>query len=227
MITEPLSEMITLYPKVNQHVAQQLRQAFYLSTDKEFRTAKSRICLTKELLPIVEKVDEPNREQILRAALEGELELVKDMMKENAKSLTTKHKATADTPSHWAIQTMRKIVSGNPDADLVDGLVRDATRAAQQTTDSEFLIELDHDVEQHPELKKLADEARRGAYIYLKPAIGRLLKKLVVSVQQIQETDCDTRIKREHGSREEEEQRKLRMDLIRRLNSMSKQTAHT
>ncbi|KIJ05810.1 hypothetical protein PAXINDRAFT_20962 [Paxillus involutus ATCC 200175] len=224
---EPLSEMITLYPKVNQHVAQQLRQAFYLSTDKEFRTAKSRICLTKELLPIVEKVDEPNREQILRAALEGELELVKDMMKENAKSLTTKHKATADTPSHWAIQTMRKIVSGNPDADLVDGLVRDATRAAQQTTDSEFLIELDHDVEQHPELKKLADEARRGAYIYLKPAIGRLLKKLVVSVQQIQETDCDTRIKREHGSREEEEQRKLRMDLIRRLNSMSKQTAHT
>ncbi|KIJ06916.1 hypothetical protein PAXINDRAFT_19882 [Paxillus involutus ATCC 200175] len=37
----------------------------------------------------------------------------------------------------------------------------------------------------------------------------------------------ETGIRREYASREEEDQRRLRVDLIRRLNSMSKQTPHT
>ncbi|KIK75506.1 hypothetical protein PAXRUDRAFT_172638, partial [Paxillus rubicundulus Ve08.2h10] len=225
---EPLSQLIKLYPKLNQHVTQQLRQPSQLNiTDKEFREARDRICLAKELIPIVKKVDKQKRGCILHAALVWELEYVKDVMKANFKSLTTKHKVIADPPTNWAIQGLRKIIPGNANSDLVDGLVRDATRAAQQTTDTKFLTELDRDVERHPELKKLADDARGRACVYLEPAIGRLLKKLVISVQQIQEADCDTRIKREHGSREEEEQRKLRIDLIRRLNNISKQMHHT
>ncbi|KAF8837455.1 hypothetical protein BDN67DRAFT_983226, partial [Paxillus ammoniavirescens] len=226
---ELLSQLIELYPSVNQHVTHQLRQSSQWNiTDKEFRAAKDRICLTKELFPIVKKVDRQKREYILRFALAWDLERVKDVMKANAKSLTTKHKATADPPPNWVIQKARKLISsGNADSELVDGLVRDAARAAQQTTDVKFLTELDHDVERHPELKKLADDARHRAYVCIEPVIGRLLRKLVVSVQQIQEADCDTRIKREYNSREEVEQQKLRVNLIRRLNGMSKQTPHT
>ncbi|KIJ13989.1 hypothetical protein PAXINDRAFT_100354 [Paxillus involutus ATCC 200175] len=226
---EPLSELRTLYPKVNEHVTQQLQQAFQWGiADKEFRTAKDRICLVVELFPLVKKVDKRNQEHILRAALAWDLERVKDVMKANAKSLTTTHKATSDPPAHWVVQKARKFMSsGNADADHVNGLVGDAVQAAQKTTDIKFLAELDRDVEQHPVLKQSADNAQRRAHVYLDAAIGRLLKKLVPSVQQLQETDINIGIGREFASREEGDQRKLRMDLIRRLNIMSKQTPHT
>lgn len=230
MIAEPLSELIKHYPKVNKHVAQQLQQAFSWGiNDREFRTAKERICLTKELFPIVKKVDKPKRGHILLAVLAGELERAKGIMIANSTSLTSTDQASSKTPSNWAIlRSARKLFTpGNADADLVDGLVQDATRAAQQTTDSQFLTGLARDVEKHAALTRLADDARQRAYIFLEPAIDRLLKKLVPSVQQIQETDCKTEIERECASLEKEDQRKLRVDLIRCLNSMSQQTPYT
>jgi hypothetical protein len=229
MIAEPLSELIRHHPKVNPHVAQQLKQAFQWSiTDKDFRTAKERICLATELFPIVKNVDKQKRGRILLAVLAGEVERAKGIMIANSTSLTSKDQASSNTPSHWVLRSARKwIVAGNADADLVDGLIRDATRTAQQTTDSQFLTKLARDVEQHPALTRFADDARQRAYIYLEPAIDRLLKKLVPSVQQIQETDCKTEIERECASLEKEDQRKLRVDLIRSLNGLSKQTPYT
>ncbi|KAF9218569.1 hypothetical protein BS17DRAFT_720337 [Gyrodon lividus] len=235
MMTEPLSKLVTLYPKVNERVVHQLRHEFHGSiTDKEFQTAKQRICLTLELYPFVKKLDKPIRGRLLLAALAGELEQVKEMMKANAgsleansRSLAGTHKASSNSPSTWSIPSIKWFTSGNADAALVDALFREATRAAQKITDSQFLTELDRNVEQHPALKTSADDARRRAYVYLEPAIGRLLKKLVLSVQEIQQNDCESRIERENASLEEKEQRKLRVDLIRRLNSISEHTPHT
>ncbi|KIJ64834.1 hypothetical protein HYDPIDRAFT_111462 [Hydnomerulius pinastri MD-312] len=228
---EPLATVVSLYPKVGEHVYQQLQSAsLSVIADKEFKTAKERICIVKQLLPRSKQLDKQKRKQLLNAAFAGELSQVKDALQAiatRARSTGTKQK-TSFIPSSWKISSAWNwLTSSDTDADVVDRIIKEANQAVLHTTDSQFLTDLEHDVQRLPGVKDLAADAQRRAYEYLEPHIARLVKKLVPAVQKIQEDECNMRIKREHASREEQEQRRLRVNLIRRLNELSKQTPHS
>ncbi|KAF8548831.1 hypothetical protein OG21DRAFT_1489037, partial [Imleria badia] len=84
---EPLSERLTLYPRAKDAVAQQLSQAVQNISDQEFRAAKDRICLFKELMPLLKKkpikLDKQYRVLILEAVLEGNVDQAKANVKGN------------------------------------------------------------------------------------------------------------------------------------------------
>ncbi|KAF9232513.1 hypothetical protein BU15DRAFT_67382 [Melanogaster broomeanus] len=201
---------LALYPKVNDHIVLQLEETFHDGiTNKDFQTAKARICFAKELYPhLREKLDNQALDLVVQAALTGESERVKNVMKPNARSLKSKPKAIPST-STWTSFRMWLFPSYR-DAAVVDGLIQDAMGAARQITDSNFLTDLDSDVERHPAFKQSADEVRQRAHGFLGPIIKRLLKKLLLSVQEMKKAECNARINFECASREEEELRKLR-----------------
>ncbi|KAF9231333.1 hypothetical protein BU15DRAFT_82541 [Melanogaster broomeanus] len=88
-------------------------------TDNEFRAVKHRICFMKELYPLVKQLDKQKRDRILRAALAGEKDRVKDLMKASTRSLTGSRGASLN-PLTWLT------TGGDADGAHVDGLIRDA-----------------------------------------------------------------------------------------------------
>ncbi|KIJ07204.1 hypothetical protein PAXINDRAFT_19596 [Paxillus involutus ATCC 200175] len=80
--------------------------------------------------------------------------------------------------------------------------------------------------EDYPNLGRFLHQAILGEVQRLYPGLDGRSLPAVESPESLSEL-IETGIRRECVSREEEDQRRLRVDLIRRLNSMSKQTPHT
>ena len=225
--SEPLSKLLDPYPKANDKVTQQLSKDFDNIRDKEFENVKNRICVFKELIALLKKknlgLDKQARLELLGAVLEGGGEQAKAAVKGPSGA------------NKWSagMRTVLKVFSsGDTDTgSIVDDLLRRATQAAKEVTDNEFLSGVEQYEEKHtkhfPQLVALAERARRRAFECLEGNIARTLKKLVPVVHRIQEDKCRERIKREHTKRAEEEQNKLRVDLIKDVNDLSAQTTHS
>lgn len=233
--SEPLSKFLELYPKANAKIEQQLNKDFPNISDQDFRIAKDHICVFKELVPLLHKkhvrLDKQTCLQILEAVLEGDTEQAKAIVTGNSGTLKQNNmKPTAWTASiRWA---WRAFSSGGSDMEsVVGGLIRRATEAALQISDSQFLSQLDQDTERYaqriPRFKDWADRAREKAFEYLEVTIMRTLKKLTPAVQRIEEQECMERIKHKHAQRAEEGQDKLRVDLIKHVNGLSTKATYS
>ena len=238
MTSEPLSKFLSLYPKADDKVTQQLSKDFQKISDQEFRTAKNRIGQFKALVPLLDKknlkLDKGARFEILEAALTGEIEKVKLNAKANSGAGSRLNYARPGfNPVTWPgiRSAWSKTFSGENDEGVVDDLIHRAREAATQITDSQILSELEQDVEKYekriPQFKVLAERAKLKAFDYLEVSITRTVKRLRPAVHRIQEEDCTERIKRESAKRAEEELDKLRINLIQHVNDMSTQTAYS
>lgn len=239
----PLSRLLVLCPKTNAYATQQLRQAFQTISDAEFRSAKDRICLLKELFPLLKRKHlgfEQTSARMLVATLEGEMGRARVDAKANSAGSASSGKwnYTRPTlnPTFWAagIRLAWKALSlgeSEVEADMLNELVPRAEQAAVQITDSHFLSQLEKDVERYTQynaaLKPLADRARQKAFEYLKVGVTQMVRKLTPAVHKMQVEECLERIKHNCVEKTEEEQSKLRLSLIRRLNSLSAQTPYT
>ncbi|KAF8548217.1 hypothetical protein OG21DRAFT_1449416 [Imleria badia] len=231
---EPLSERLKLYPRAKHEVAYQLSQAFQSISNHEFQAAKDRICLFKELTQLLKKkpmkLDEQDCVMILEAVLEGNV----DQAKANVKGSNAGGgggKLNKMTMSFFR-SAVKALFVGESDMESIwDDLFRRATAAARGVTDSQFLTRLPEDLARFSKyghlLKPLADKAKERAFEHLEDGITRTTKKLTPAVHRIQEDDCTERIKREQASLAVEEQRKLRLDLIRQVNNLSAHTVPT
>jgi hypothetical protein len=240
MTSEPLSKFLTLYPKANDKVTQQLSKDFQNISDQDFCNAKKRIGLFKDLVPLLDKkrlgLDKETRLQILEAVLAGEVEKAKANVKVNNGVGSRSNNARPSlNPTTWApgIRSVwSKTFSGENDVEgVVDDLIRRATEAATQISDSQFLNELEQYVEQYagrfPQFQVLAEQARLKAFEHLEVIIMRTVKKLKPALHRIQEEDCTERIKRESAKRAEEELDKLRINLIKHVNDLSTRTVYS
>ena len=212
--SEPLSKFLELYPKANEKVVQQLGKDFQDISNQEFKNIKRRICVFKELGPLLRKHRKQIFQTILAAVLEGNVDQeVKGDSRASKWNIDVK---PSFKPTTW---------SGVEDA--VDDLVSHATQAAEQISDSQFLGQLEQDVRQYaphiPLFKDLADKARERAFMHFEVGIGRALKRLTPEVHRTQEQESAEQIKREHTRRAEEELHQQRVKLIRHVNSFPAQ----
>ena len=238
--SEPLFKILRLYPKANDKATQSLSKDFQNISDSEFRTAKNRIGLFKELIVLLKKhleLDKQTRLQILNAVLEGNMEQVKASAKRYNEHGGGGNKQNNMGPSFipWSLaainSALKTLFLGSEMDGEVDMLVRRATEAATQISDSEFLSQLGQDEERYaqrfPHFKVLADMARNKAFECLEVTLMRTLRKLTPAVQRIQVEECAEGVKREHARIAEEEQDKLRLKLIKRVNDSSAQIAYS
>ena len=236
--SEPLSKLLTLYPRTYDIVGQQLSQAFQKISDHEFRVAKDRICLFRELISLSKvKLDEQAWVPILEAVLEGNVEQAK--AKAKASSGTgggsgKQHNTRSSLiPATWRTRFRGALKLWSPGDNEIEGamddLLQQATDAAREITDSQFMIQLGHDAEQFAQynalLTPLADKARARAFAHLEINITQMTKKLTPLVHRVQGEECSGWIRREQASRAEEEQHNLRVKLIKQLNCLSAHTA--
>ncbi|KAF9231332.1 hypothetical protein BU15DRAFT_68422 [Melanogaster broomeanus] len=195
-----LTGVIAKCPEVNGLVVLEVQETFHNGiTNDDFRTAKERICFAKELYSrLKEKLDKQTLDSVLQAALTGKPERVKDIMKPNAGSIKSNPKATFGALLLSGARSIyQSFFTNDADAALVDKHIQDATSAASRITDSNF-----------------------------SPNLIATLNVIQLS-GKMKETEWKARINHECTSRAEEEMRKLRMCLVRRLNSLSGQAPHT
>ncbi|KAI9571051.1 hypothetical protein HD554DRAFT_2017581 [Boletus coccyginus] len=234
-----LDEILTLYPKANDKVTQQLSKDFQSISEKheEFRIAKDRICLFKELAPLLRKkplkLDHQASLQILKAVLDGEVEQVKASVKENNGVGSKQNNSRLSlNPVTWVSgfwSTWKAFSVENIGESVVDDLVRRATHAVAQISDSQFLGQLDQDLEQYaqctPQFGIWVERAKRHAFEHLVVGIKETVETLTLAVHRIQEAECTEQINSESAKGAEEEVDKL--DLIKHVNDLSSQSAYT
>ncbi|KAF8548768.1 hypothetical protein OG21DRAFT_684156 [Imleria badia] len=230
--SEPLSERLILYPRAKDEVTQHLSQAFQSISDHEFRAVKDRICLFKELLPLLKKkLDKQDCVATLEAVLEGNVEQAKANVKGNDTSGGDDGKPNKITMGFFRSAIKALFLEESDKESKWDDRFRRATDAARRVTDSQFLTQLAGDLDRFSQyghlLIPLADNTKQRAFEHLEGGITKTTKKLTAAVHRIQAEDCMELIKREQGNRAEEEQCKLRLDLIRQVNNLSAHTAHT
>ncbi|KAI5998937.1 hypothetical protein F5J12DRAFT_724706, partial [Pisolithus orientalis] len=114
-------------------------------------------------------------------------------------------------------------VFSNPREDKIafmDRVLREALSKANDISDSRFLKEIVNAevIQEDPELIRLVQEANMKLQLSLATTISRVVKKLVTFVRHTQEEIMMQRIKAAAKSREEQEKRKLRLQLIRHVN---------
>lgn len=232
-VSEPLSEFLTLYPKAHDKAMQQLRKDFQKIFNQEYGIAKDRICMFKELAPLLQKkkwgLDKKTCLRILEAVLEGDIERAKADASGINKRGDMRQSFSPTTWTASIYSALKAISPWESDADsTMSDLVRHATQAAMQVSDSLFLSQLEQDVERYaksiPRFKDWADKAKQKAFGHLEVSIMRTLKRLTPVVHRIQEDECAQRIKCEYAKKAEEEQDKLRVDLIKQINELSAQT---
>ncbi|KAF8552259.1 hypothetical protein OG21DRAFT_1416462 [Imleria badia] len=235
---EPLPNILTLYPKAQDKVTQQLSKDFQNISDKDFRTAKERLGLFKNLAPLLKETNIKLDKQflILEAVLEGEVEQAKTSGKwNNGVGRKPKRVRPSLSPTTWipSIRVgVRKMLSGKDDVEaVVDDLIRRAIPAATRISDSQFLIQLEQDVERYtqlaPQFKVWVERARHNAFEHLEVSIMKTVEKLVPVVHKMQEEECRERIERESAKRAQEKLDKLRVNLIKYMNHLSRQTAYS
>ena len=234
VISEPLAECLTLYPRAKDVVAQQLNQAFQTIGDKEFRDAKDRICLFKELMPLLEKIptklDKQDSVSILEAVLKWDVDQVKAHVKGNNAGGGGRGKRNMMTLGIvWS--ALKVWLKGESYKENIwDDLFQRAADAAGKITDSQFLTQLGDDVERFAQygdlLQPSADKAKERAFAHLEDGITKTTNRLTPEVRKIKEQDFAERIKHEQASRVKVDQRKLMVDLIRQVNNLSTHTAH-
>lgn len=211
--------MLNLYPKATGRVTQQLNSDLQNISDKNFRDAKDRICVFKELIPLLNfELDTQRCVQLLGSVLEGRVE-----------SEGTKVANEWSVLKAWGVLLKLFGARSSREGARVEDLVHRATQAARQISDSQFLNQVGQDEKEHaerfPQLVHLANKARQKASEYLVAIVPRTLEELTLAVHKTQEDECRERIKDEHRKRVNDEHNKLRVDLIKQVNNLSAQTA--
>ncbi|KAF8548836.1 hypothetical protein OG21DRAFT_1448641 [Imleria badia] len=232
----PLTDILMRYPKANDKATQQLSKDFQNISDNDFRTARDRILLFKSLLPLLKKsnpkLDKHLCTQTLVAVLEGELEHAKAYAKAHIRVGSQPRASLNPTTWRTGIRAAWKAISGETNIEgVLDDLIRRATEAATQVSDSEFLSQLEQDVgrwaQRTAQFLVLADRAKQKAFEHLEVTITRTVKRLAPTVHKIQEEECRDRIKRKSEQSADEELDKLRVNLIKDVNNLSTQTAYS
>ncbi|KAF8419128.1 hypothetical protein L210DRAFT_3510849 [Boletus edulis BED1] len=215
---QPASEILALHPKAKDEMARQLRYAFQSIDDPEFRNAKDRICIFKQSRLLLKQDPRELAEQeympLLQEVLVEDVDQALGNVKGNKPSDGGGDKRKRTILGGLRLAVKEFFLGESSMETLWNDLFRQATYAAWNITDSQFLTQLGEDLERFAEygdpLRPLGDKAKEKAYAHLKTRITTRTNKLTPAVHRIQENEITEQIKRELASRAQDEQRRLR-----------------
>ncbi|KAI6101022.1 hypothetical protein EDD16DRAFT_1716799 [Pisolithus croceorrhizus] len=233
--------LVELYPQMNETYRQNIKAVETISNDK-FRDIKERLCLFAGAVSLAGSTSENQRREIAKAVLKEGLMAARNAVKETLTKISSTTHTTKLTDGHSplliydssedkiplverAVNYVTSWMRGDK-ASFANRAFREALPKANDISDSQFLKEIVNAevVQEDPELRRLAHEANMEVQRFLATTIPRVVKKLVKLVRHTQEDTLMQRIKAETASREEEEKRKLRLELIRHVNDSTSRT---
>ncbi|KAI6032571.1 hypothetical protein F5J12DRAFT_779054 [Pisolithus orientalis] len=236
-------EIAALYPNVDEIFRRNIKPVETISNPK-FRDIKDQLCLLVEFSSRVGEISESHRHAIAKAATEEGFKAAQNAMRDAFKGSSTTHTTQlSDNYSapaiynpregkvHFVRRAVRFVASVffSPSEDktpFTDHVLREALGNANDISDSQSLKEVVNAevIQEDPELTSLVQEAYSHVQPSLATTIPGVVKKLVGLVRHTQEETMKERTKADTESREEQEKRRLRLQLIRCVNNSTRKT---
>ena len=217
-------EIVSRYPEAGDHFQRNKDQLTKIS-DPDFRNIKERLCLAVEFISRAKDLDGRLRSVVAEtAAMEG-YKAARSAMESASKGTQPSIEGLRDV-----VNDIKDLLSGTGDdnVSLVQRTLQEANREARNITDSQFfseIIGLDV-IRKNEKLGRSVQRAKELAHKSLVSAVPRLVTKLVGLIKKVQEDACKATVKAETASYKDEEQRKLRLQLIRHVNGSTTQIQH-
>ena len=216
----PFQEIVCLYPEAGD-VFQQNKDQLNKIFDSEFRKIKDRICLAVKFVSRTKGLDRRLRTLVAEtAAMEG-YKAAKSAMESASKGTQGLMGVVKDLKAAL-------LGTGDDKASLAQHALQEANREARNITDSQFfleIIELDI-IRKKERLGPSIERAKELAHKSLMVTVPGLVTKLVGLIKKVQEDVCRATVKAETISYKDEEQRKLRLQLICHVNGSTTQIQH-
>ncbi|KAI5994326.1 hypothetical protein EDD15DRAFT_2432753 [Pisolithus albus] len=235
-------EVVELYPKVDEIFRKKIKPMETISNPK-FRDIKDRLCLLVEVVSLAGPISESQRQAIRKATLkEGSVAAWQSAVRDASIKISSNIQTTKLTDDHAKLRIynpgQEKTSLVGRAVNFVTSWIRDdkptfTDRAFQEAlgkangvSDSRFLKEIVNAevIQGNSELKGLVYEASMEVQSSLAITIPRAVKQLVRLVRNAQEDTMRQRIKADTESREQQEKRKLGLELIRHVNDSTSQT---
>lgn len=203
-------EIIRLYPSAGD-IFQRNKYRLMLISDPEFRKIKERLCLFVEFTSRTKDLDSRLRNTVAECASMEGYEVANNVLESGLGYFEALWSRTSD---------------GN--TALVQRTLQEANDAACNITDSRFFSEIikADSIQKNKKLERSVQNANDLAKQYLISAVPGVVNKIVEVLKKIQAEGCMTKIKAETARYEDEELRKLRLQLIRHINCSTIQTRH-
>lgn len=223
-VAVPFQEIVSLYPEAGGHFQRNKGQLTKIS-DPEFRNIKDRLCLFVKFISRAEDLDGRLRSLVAEtAAMEG-YKAAKSAMESASKGTQPLIQGLMDVAKDIKASLLG---TGDDKASLAQRALQEADREARNITDSQFfseIIRLDI-IRKNKKLEPSVQRAKELAQKSLMVIVPQLVSKLVGLINQVQENTCRATVKAETTSHKNEEQRKLRLHLIRHVNDPMTQIQH-
>ncbi|KAI6030357.1 hypothetical protein EDC04DRAFT_2572165 [Pisolithus marmoratus] len=223
VVVVPFSKIVDTYPDASRVFQHNIQECFVIS-DRDFRAMKDRLCLIVEFMTRTQGLDKGVRDPILHAIFNGGFREAERV----AKSLFV----DSSSGFKWFLGLWEKSINSGvaprTNTSSIEGVLREAYEAALKVTDSELfrVVAEKKGVQKRPKLVQLVENARLKAKPYLECTVSRVVRKVASSIREIQEKDYLGKIKTECSSQEDQERHKLRLQLIRHVNSQSTQVQY-
>ena len=223
-VVPPFQEIVSLYPEAGDHF-QRNKDSLTKISAPEFRNIKDRLCLFVKFISRAKDLDDCLCSVVAEtAAMEGytAAKSAMESVSKGTQPLTRGFMGVVNDTKASLLGT------GDDDASLAHRALQEANREACNITDSQFfseIIGLDI-IRKNEKLGPLVQRAKELAHKSLMVIVPRLVTKLVGLIKKVQEDACRATAKAEIVSYSDEEQRKLRLQLIRHVNGSTTQIQH-
>lgn len=195
----------------------------------EFQDIKERLCLFVKFTSKAKNLDNDLRHAVAETAAMQGYKAAKSAVEYASKPPRDTRDAHL-LQSFWhAVQdSIKAVLLGLSDekASHAQRALQEANKWATNVPDTKFLSEIiEQDIiRKNEKLETSVQQAKRLAQQSLMITVPRLVAKLVGLIKKVQEDFCSATVKAETSSYQDEEQRKLRLKLIRHVNDSTSQT---
>ncbi|KAI6143614.1 hypothetical protein BKA82DRAFT_127237 [Pisolithus tinctorius] len=196
---------LDLYPKISNH---------------KFRDIKDRLCLFVEFTSRAGEINKNKRHEIAKAAAKEGFTAAKSALRDAFRT-----SRVVRLYDHYVAPALSG-AKEDPKAAFAERILWEARDKANDISDSRFLKDIvkAEVIQEDSELTALVHEANNKVQPYLGATIPHVVKKLVGLIRNTQEDTIREGIKAATESREEQEKRQLRLQLIRHVNDSTSQT---
>lgn len=176
------------------------------------------------------QLDDPIREQLLDAVIDGDLREATDFLDAIPQG-SGSSKKTAGGLYQWTTSLVSRFIpkgkEGHSIITIMQEAIKETPKASRNISDSQFLSEIiKTEIVEGSVLKSLAENAQEMAISYLRSTISHLVEQIVTSARLKQEEQYTAEIKAEISRYEDGEQRRLRSRFIRQVNLASNQEGY-
>lgn len=206
-------DLIAVFPKLREQFEEAIRNLKLESiTDKWHKVHKKRLLSASILLEKHQDLEEVDRQKLIDLTLTEGVQKAGQVVASSTTNAQPKSQTLWTSVTDWI--TMQDSSPGK-------GFIEEVHQTVKAITDADYLSGLDEMVAREPLLQNAAARAISFASNYFDALIKKQLQKLIHQARFIQQTECKKQIERSATSREEEEMKTLRLELIGKIEEKS------